>query len=66
MSLRTIFEEKLRKGHKRLNELLSRKEKGEDVNEIQFTNKIDEVLGEVFGKDPPDPLVPNILDKMIK
>ena len=60
MSLKVIFEEKFKVAQDKINELLARKEKGEDVSDAEYTN----MLNEVLGKEPPYPLVLEMMQKM--
>jgi len=60
MSLRLAFEDKIKLAREKLNELKIKKEQGEKIDEEVTSNLLIEVLGE----EPPDPIIYLAVSKM--
>jgi len=60
MSLRFSFLKKFVAANEELEDLISKKQKGEYIDKKQFDN----LMNDILAKDPPDPLVLKMVEKM--
>jgi len=60
MSLRFSFLKKFVAANEELENLISKKQKGEYIDKKQFVN----LMNDILAKDPPDPLVLKMVEKM--
>ena len=60
MSLRFSFLKKFVAANEELENLISKKQKGEYIDKKQFDN----LMNDILAKDPPDPLVLKMVEKM--